>query len=139
MIGGAAQLSITDGSGAAACALAEDQRNSLGAAGGQIILRLPGMVTDTCPVNAGGYTIRTNCPATLGSEAYVPEGCAYYRRWDAQGAPLGITVALNGEITIAGSASSCTIRANVGFLGAAFSEVLTLTTGTGPQPWCKST
>src|SRR4051812_30224149 len=50
MMGGAAQISITTGTGAAACALSEDQRRSLGVAGGQIILRLPGMVTETCPV-----------------------------------------------------------------------------------------
>jgi hypothetical protein len=138
MMGGGAQLSITDATSAAACALAVDQHNGLGAAGGQIILRLPGTVTETCPALTGGYTLRTNCPATLGSEAYVPEGCAFYRRWDAQGVPLGITVALNGVITIAGTAASCTIRANVGFLGAAFSEVASLANGTGVQPWCKS-
>jgi hypothetical protein len=136
MMGGGAQLSITDATSAAACALAVDQHNGLGAAGGQIILRLPGTVTDTCPV--GNYTIRSNCDPTLGSEAYVTAGCAFYRRWDAQGTLLGITVALNGEITVAGSAASCTIRANVGFLGAAFSEVASLANGTGVQPWCKS-
>jgi len=137
MMGGAAQISITTGTGAAACALAVDQRNGLGAAGGQIILRLPETVTDTCPV--GSHTIRSNCAATLGSEAYVAAGCAFYRRWDAQGVPLGITVALNGVITVAGTAASCTINAGVGFLGAAFSEMVSLTNGTGVQPWCKAT
>ena len=139
MMGGAAQLSITDGSGPAACALGADQRLSLGAAGGQIILRLPVMATDTCPALTSGYELRSNCPATLGSEAYVPEGCAFYRRWDAQGTPLGITVALNGVIKSTGNATSCTIYANIGFLGAAFSEMVSLTNGTGMQPWCKGT
>src|SRR4051812_15729738 len=61
MVGGAAQISITTGTGAAACDLAVDQRRGLGAAGGQIILRLPGLVTETCPVGSpSGYTIRSN-------------------------------------------------------------------------------
>lgn len=139
IMGSAAQLSITDGSGPAACALSADQRRGLGAAGGQIILRLPVMATDMCPALVSGYELRSNCPATLGSEAYVPEGCAFYRRWDAQGAPLGITVALNGVIKSTGNGTSCTIYANVGFLGAAFSEMVSLTNGTGAQPWCKDT
>ena len=132
--GGAAQLSITDAAGPAACALSVDQHRSLGAAGVQIILQLPGMVTGTCP--QGGYSINGKCAAALGSAAYVPAGCAFYRKWDAQGALVGLTAAINGEITIAGTPSSCTIRASVGFLGASFDEIFSLTNGATAQPWC---
>lgn len=134
MAGGAAQLSITDGSGAAACALSVDQHHTLGAAGVQIILQLPDMVTAPCPTNH--YTIMQHCSASLGSAAYVPAGCAFYRQWDAQGKTIGIAAAINGEITFVGDTTSCSIRANVGFLGASFAETITLANGAGAQPWC---
>ena len=134
-IGGQVQISISDVVGADACALAENHRNSLAAAGHQIILRLPGTgSTEKCA--RGGYSMRTDCPAELGADAYVPEGCAYYRRFAATGASLGIAVARNGEITIAGDEASCAIRANVGFLGGSFAQMLTLTDGQTAQPWC---
>jgi hypothetical protein len=133
-IGGASQLTITDAAGAAACALSVDQKRTLGGAGVEIILQLAGPVTDTCP--AGHYSINGKCPATFGTDAYVPAGCAFYRKWDAQGALVGFTVAINGEITIVGTPDSCTIRASVGFLGASFDEVFTMTNGAGAQPWC---
>jgi hypothetical protein len=134
IVGGAAQLSITDGAGTAACALAEDQRRSLGTAGVQIIAHLSGTVTDVCP--SGHFTVN-KCPATLGADAYAPAGCAFYRKWDAQGASLGIAPAINGEISFTGDATSCTIVANVGFLGANFAERFTLMNGAGMQPWCR--
>jgi len=132
--GSAAQLSISDVSGPAACALSPDQKQSLPAGGGQIILRLPGVVTGTCPVKT--YTINTHCAATLGTEAYVPEGCAFYRKWDAQGQLIGFTAALSGEIGFSGSDTQCLIRANVGFLGAIFDEQKEMMNGAGMQPWC---
>lgn len=131
---GAAQLSITDGGGAAACALSVDHQRSLGAAGVQLILHLPGTVTGPCPVDH--FTL-TKCAATLGSDAYVPAGCAFYRQWNAQGTSLGIAAAINGEITFTGDANSCSIRANVGFLGGSFSETFTLMNGATAQPWCR--
>lgn len=136
MAGGAAQLSITDGAGAAACALPVDHQNSLGAAGVQIILQLPGTVTGTCP--AGTYTLLQRCAATLGAAPYVPAGCAFYRQWDARGQSIGIAAAINGEITIVGDATACSIRANVGFLGGSFAETFTLRDNAGAQPWCGS-
>jgi hypothetical protein len=111
------------------------RRHGLGVAGVQIIMRLPGTVTETCP--QGKYTI-TKCAASMGSEAFVPEGCAFYRRWDAQGMSLGIAAALNGEITISGTTTECFIRANVGFLGLAFAETYALLSYTGAQPWCRT-
>lgn len=134
MTGTTAQLSISDTAGAAACALSQDQKRSLPTGGSQIILQLPGPVTGTCPVKT--YTINTHCAATLGTGAYVTEGCAFYRQWDAQGKLLGSAVALSGEIGFAGSDADCQIRANVGFLGATFSEIKDLTNGAGMQPWC---
>lgn len=129
------QLSITDASGTSACDLSSDHANGLTGAGHQLITHVPITAADTCPV--GMYPISmSGCPANLGTDGYVPESCAYYRRFDAQGNPLGIAVARNGEITITGSANSCTIRANIGFLGGSFSEDFTLTSATTGNPWC---
>jgi hypothetical protein len=136
IMNGEAQLSITDGGGPAACALSEDQRRSLGTAGVQIIAHLPGMVTETCPAGHGGFTL-TECAAPLGSSAYVPAGCAFYRQWDAQGASVGVAVAINGVISFSGDATSCYIIANIGFLGADFNEQFTLMNGPTAQPWCR--
>src|SRR5882762_3647826 len=85
--GGRAQLSISDTPGTAACALSTDQHNSLGAAGVQIILQLPSTVTEICP--QGKYQLE-KCPADLGTAAFVPAGCAFYRKFDAQGNIVGI-------------------------------------------------
>jgi hypothetical protein len=131
---GAAQLSITDGSGPAACALSADHQHSLGAAGVQLILQLPGTVTGPCP--SGHYDVTPRCPASLGNAAYVPAGCAFYRQWDAQGKEVGIAVAINGTITFVGDATSCSIQASIGFLGGSFAETFTLRNGAGAQPWC---
>jgi hypothetical protein len=133
MMNGAAQLSITDGSGPAACALSVDQQHTLGAAGVQIIVQLAGTATDTCPV--GQYPVTPHCDSPS-SAAYVTAGCAFYRRWDASGHLVGITSAINGEVSIFGGTSSCTVRANIGFLGGSFAEMLTLMNGAGMQPWC---
>jgi hypothetical protein len=136
MTGGAAQLSITDGGGAAACALSTDYRQSLGAAGVQIILQLPGTVTGTCPV--GEFPMNTQCATALGSGAYVPAGCAYYRKFDAQGTPIGFAVAVKGStITFIGNETSCMIRASITFVGNSFIENFVLMNGTGMQPWCR--
>jgi hypothetical protein len=138
MTGGTAQLSITDGGGAAACALSTDHRQSLGAAGVQIILQLPGTVTGTCPV--GEYPLSTQCATALGSGAYVPAGCAYYRKFDAQGTLIGFAVKAKGSgstITFIGDETSCMIRASITFVGNSFIENFELMNGTGMQPWCR--
>jgi hypothetical protein len=134
--GGRAQLSVSDGTGATACGLATDQHHSPGAAGVQLILHLPDMVTDPCP--SGNYTMKKNCAASLGTEAYVPAGCAFYRKWDAQGKLVGIAASLDGGITVVGNTNSCTLRVLISFLGTNYGETLTLTNGVGAQPWCGS-
>jgi hypothetical protein len=133
--GGAAQLSITDGGGPAACALSTDHAHSLGVAGVQIILQLPGTVTGTCPV--GDFSLNMHCASALGSGAYVPAGCAYYRKFDAQGTPIGFAVAIQGLISIVGDATSCMIRASITFVGNSFVENFVLMNGDGVQPWCR--
>ncbi|HET7502774.1 MAG TPA: hypothetical protein VFK02_17250 [Kofleriaceae bacterium] len=139
-VGGAMQLSISDltydATHPAPCAASEDASRDLGATGVQIILQIPGTVSGTCPVN--NYTLSTHCSPQLGSGAYVPAGCAYYRKFDAQGTIVGMATAIAGEIDLSGSASACTIKANVGFVGATFNEQITLTNGDGVQPWCTS-
>jgi hypothetical protein len=132
---GTSQLSISDQPGAAACALGSDQHHSLGAAGVQIILHLPDPTTETCP--QGNYTLM-KCAAQLGTDAYVPAGCAFYRQFDAQGNVLGIAPGIDGVVSIAGTASSCAIRATVGFVGASFTEMFALANGDAAQPWCGS-
>jgi hypothetical protein len=133
--GSAAQLSISDKPGAAACALSTDRHNTLGGPGVEILVHLPGAVTGTCPVKE--YTLNKNCAANLGAGVYVPEGCAYFRKWDAQGAEVGITVVHDGLINFIGDATSCTIRASITFIGNSFSETFVLSNGTGMQPWCR--
>jgi hypothetical protein len=132
-VGGSTQISISDTGGAAACALSTDQHNGLGAAGVEIILHLPTTSTETCP--QGSYDL-SKCPASLGADAFVPAGCAFYRKFDASGTSLGIAAAIDGVIVVSGTASSCTIRATIGFVGASFSEIFTLMNGT-TQPWCR--
>ncbi|MEJ7599973.1 MAG: hypothetical protein WKG01_18850 [Kofleriaceae bacterium] len=137
VVDGRYQLSVTDGIGAPACALAQDQANGYGAAAHSMILNITAAIPNVaCPT--GSYDMRTDCPANAGPEAYVTADCAYYRRWNAQGQLLGSAASRNGIITIAGTDASCTVRANVGFLGNSFANMSTLTNGTGAQPWCQT-
>lgn len=134
----ATQLAITDGGGAAACALSTDYRQTLGTAGVEIIVELPGTVGSPCPTSpASGFDLTKHCTATFGSGPYVPAGCAYYRRWDAQGTQVGQTIAIDGVITIVGDAASCTMRVSITFLGNSFVENFTLMNGASMQPWCR--
>jgi hypothetical protein len=134
--GDRAQLSMTDApTGATACGLSVDHQRTLGAAGVQIILHLPDPVTGPCP--SGNYTMK-ECPTALGTAAYVPAGCVFYRKWDAQGKLVGIASTLTGNITVVGSATSCTFQVRLGFrsTGSSFGETLNLTDGASAQPWC---
>jgi len=135
VVGDRHQLSVTSGTGAAACALATDHRNALGAAGHQMILNF-GAATAGVACPQGSYELLMTCPNVLGSDASVTADCAYFRKWDAQGISLGTAASISGIISVAGSEGSCTIRANVGFVGGSFANMATLTNGTGAQPWC---
>jgi len=127
------QLSISDLTTGAACSASTNHDVQLAAPGSQVILNIDTGTAGPCA--AGTFDVRTDCPASLGSDAFVPKGCAYYRRWDANGKLEGTLVARNGSIQIAGTASSCVIRANIGFLGQSLNESLTFDF-TGAQPWC---
>lgn len=134
MVDGRYQVSITDGTGVSACALSADHRNDLGTAGHQLIMSVPAAGGLPCP--AGSYPMNTSCGINVGTGTAVPASCAFYRKWDAQGALLGVAGAINGEVTFAGSTGSCTVRVNVGFVGGSFAMMATLSDGQGAQPWC---
>lgn len=133
-VGDRQQLSVTNGTGATACSASQDQRTSTGPDTHQMILNITMVTGAACP--QGSYDMRTDCPVSPGPEAYVTAGCAYYRRWNAQGQLLGSAASRNGIITIAGTETNCTVRANVGFLGGSFANMVTLVNGAGMQPWC---
>jgi hypothetical protein len=132
------QITLADVGGASACALSTDQHNGLGAAGGEIIIHLPvadDSSTPASPCPANNYTLH-KCPNDVGTAAFVPAGCGFYRKFDANGAVIGTTPSLTGTVKIAGTATSCTLRVDVGFLGQSFSQQASLTNGATAQPWC---
>jgi len=98
---GTSQIAISDVTGSKACALSTDQHNGLGAAGGEILIHLPDPSDDTCP--AGNYTL-LKCPNKIGTAAFVPAGCGFYRKFDATGAAIGTTASLTGVVKISGTA-----------------------------------
>jgi hypothetical protein len=134
IVGDRVQLSVTDGTGGTACTASQDHHTSPGPDTHQMILNITMAPGVTCPV--GSFDMRTNCPTNPGSDAFVVAGCAYYREWDAQGQLRGSAASRNGIITIAGTETNCTVRANVGFLGGSFANMATLVNGVGAQPWC---
>lgn len=127
------QIAISDVAGDKACALSTDQHNGLDVAGGEIIIHLPDTATGPCP--AGSFTLQ-KCPNNLGTEALVPAGCGFYRKFDASGAVIGTTPSLSGLVKIAGTVTSCTMIVTVGFLGKSFTHQATLVNGQTAQPWC---
>lgn len=140
-VNGQWQIAISDADqthDAQACALSTDQHNGLGTAGGEIIVALPkaddGSVPAT-PCPADNYTLQ-KCANSLGTGAFVPAGCGFYRQFDANGAVVGTTASLTGVVKIAGDETSCTMIVSVGFLGKSFSEQVTLANGATAQPWC---
>jgi hypothetical protein len=120
------------------CALATDQHNGLGAAGGEIVIGLPKAddgSTPASPCPADNYTLQ-KCANILGTGAFVPPGCAFYRQFDATGAVVGTTASLNGVVKISGDQGACTVIVTVGFFGKSFTEQTTLVNGATAQPWC---
>ena len=134
LVGDRVQLSVTNGTGGTACTASQDHHTSSGPDTHQMILNITMTTGVACP--QGSYDMRTDCPTNPGPEAYVVAGCAYYRRWNAQGQQIGSAASRNGIITIAGTETNCTVRANVGFLGGSFANMVTLVNGAGVQPWC---
>jgi len=133
IVDGHVQVSISDQIGDAACALGIDQRNHLPGAGRQIIFQLPEVSDDACP--QGSYT-QKKCSNEMGSDALVPIGCTYYRKFDDTGHIVGVSAALNGTMQVAGTERECAVQANVGFYGASFTETKSLQQRPATQPWC---
>jgi len=129
------QLSITDTQGPIACGLSQDVHNGPGTMGSQVIANITYAAGYPCPT--GTYSIHSGCTTEDDFYPYMPEGCAYYRRWDVQGNLLGMTAANAGAIKITGTESSCTIVVNLSFAGQAYADTVTLTNGLTAQPWCK--
>ena len=133
------QLSLTDGMGPIACGLSSDQHNSYGAAGHQVVV---GVVSDgrvggdACP--SGTYSLTTMCPpAPPEANAGLPENCAYYREWDAQGNVIAVMPATAGAITISYGQPQCSFQVMIRFAGQTFSDSFTLYEPTASSgPWC---
>jgi len=131
------QISTTDVMGPIACALPADQSAGIGTSGSQIILAFHDPNFQNCPV--GTYAIRSGCqqPATGGFSMQVPDGCAYYRRYDQQGHLLGTLPATAGAISVTGTESACTFMVNLSFSGQTHADTFTLTSWPMSWPWCK--
>lgn len=130
------QLALTDTTGPIACGLSQDFHNGLGTAGHVILINVtPAQGT---PCTTGTFSIKSGCSTDfMFNIKAVPEGCAYYRRYNAQAQMLGIVAASAGSVQITGNENSCTITTNLSFAGQAYSDTVTLTNGLTAQPWCK--
>ena len=130
------QLSTTDTIGPIACGVANDYRAALGTSGHQILANLGFISGVPCPT--GTHTIRSGCSTTLPAFGNnLSEGCAYYRRFGAQGQVLGTLAATAGAINVTGDDRSCTLTVNLSFAGEAYTDTFTLTNGLTADPWCK--
>jgi hypothetical protein len=131
------QLALTDTTGPIACGLSTDYHNGLGTAGHVILINVTH--AQGTPCTTGTYSVHAGCETGFGqlNPYAVPEGCAYYRRYDAQAKMLGIVAASAGSVQITGNESSCTITTNLSFGGQAYTDTVTLTNGLTAQPWCK--
>lgn len=130
------QLSTTDTIGPIACGVAQDHHAALGTSGHQILASLG--FTSGVPCPTGTHTIRSGCSPVLPMFGKnIPEGCAYYRRFSAQGQALGTIAATAGAITVTGDDLSCSFTVNLSFSGEAYTDTFTLTNGLTADPWCK--
>jgi hypothetical protein len=136
------QIALSDANmahDAQGCALSADQHNTgLGTSGGEIIIHLPAAddgSTPATPCPANNYTLQ-KCTNNLGTGAFVPAGCAFYRQFDPNGAVIGTAASLTGVVKIAGDGGACTMIVTVGFLGKSFTAQATLMNSTAVQPWC---
>jgi hypothetical protein len=131
------QLSTTDLIGPIACGLSTDQSAGLGTSGSQVILAFSDFDFQTCPV--GTYAIRSGCeiPSADSFMTFVPDACAYFRKYDQQGKLLGTAVATAGAIGVTGTESSCTYQVTLSFAGQTHADTFTLTSWPMSWPWCK--
>lgn len=131
------QISTTDLIGPIACGLSTDQSAGLGTSGSQIILAFSDANFQSCPV--GTYAIRNGCeiPSAGSFNMFVPDACAYFRKYDQQGKLLGTAVATAGAIGVTGTESSCTFQVNLSFAGQTHADTFTLTNWPMAWPWCK--
>jgi hypothetical protein len=127
-------VSLTDNVGPVACGLSKDHHNGLGTAGHQLLMEI-GYANSVCPT--GTHSIKSGCTTDLGFLPSVPEGCAYYRRFDATAKELGIVAASAGAVQVTGTEASCTFTVNLSFAGQAYTDTFTLTNGLVADPWCK--
>jgi len=133
--GGGHQLSITDAVGTNACAAVEDFNLTPAGALHQLLINVTADDGTVCPV--GNYDVSRSCPSTYQGTPALSGNCAYYRAWDASGALLGTTAAINGTISVTGSAGSCTVRPIVGFVGGSYSASWTFTGGVAGGTYCQ--
>ena len=133
--GGGHQLSITDAVSADACGAVEDFNLTPTAARHQLLINVTADDGSVCPV--GNYDVSRTCPSTYAGTPALSGNCAYYRAWDANGALIGTTAAINGTISVTGSAGSCSVRPIVGFVGGSYSATWTFTGGTAGGTYCQ--
>jgi len=130
------QLSTTDTVGPIACGVAQDHRSALGTSGHQIIASVG--FTSGVPCPTGTHTVRSGCSTSFPSfSAAIADGCAYYRRFNAQGQALGTVAATAGAISVTGDDLACMFTVNLSFSGEAYTDTFTLTNGLVADPWCK--
>ncbi len=131
------QISTTDLIGPIACGLATNSSAGTGTTGNQIILAFSDLNFQNCPV--GTYAIRSGCeiPSSNGFDMVVPDGCAYFRKYDQQGKLLGTAIATAGAIGVSGTESSCTFQLTLSFAGQTHADTFTLTNWPMAWPWCK--
>lgn len=133
--GGGHQLSITDAVSADACAAVEDFNRTPTGARHQLLINVTADDGTICPV--GNYDVSRTCPSTYEGTPALSNNCAYYRAWDANGVLIGTTAAINGTISVTGSAGSCSVRPIVGFIGGSYTATWTFTGGATGTTYCQ--
>ncbi len=129
------QLSTTDLIGPIACGLSTNSSAGLGTVGSQVIMRFSDLNYQTCPV--GTYAVRSDCASIISGPMDVPDGCAYFRKYDQQGKFLGQAIATAGAVSVTGSEISCNFDVTLSFAGQTHHDAFTLTNWPMSWPWCK--
>lgn len=131
------QLATTDLIGPIACGLATDAAAGTGTIGSEIILNFLDPNFQNCPV--GTYAMRSDCKNIINGadNREVPEGCAYFRKYDQQGRLIGYAIATAGAVGVTGSEAACRFEVTLSFAGQTHHDVFTLTDYNFSWPWCK--